>query len=1168
MANNTTKRKTGGSGTGRTSSRSGSGKGKTTRSGSGRSSAGKRQEQNAFFRKEAAIVGLFALALLLFLSNFGLCGAVGSFFRGLQTGLFGVLGYVFPLFLAGVLIYALWSQGSGTAVVKIPAAFLVYLTLAAFIHLFKGGEPTRTAKELYADGAGGGLIGGSLCSLLRSGLGTIGAALVLIVLLILLLVLITERSFVGAVRSGSGKAYRHAREDLGHYREERSRRLEERRQREEERRRYEEEERDRNFNLAATDLSKIPKQPVRTEMPEEEIAGTGSAAQPAEAAAAQPAAVSAQPAAAAVQPAAMTSQLPEEAVSPQPAESFGRQPADTYAPRPAGSPEMPPAEYDRDPLPEGDEYDDIPLGEEYMEELPDPLAGRTPEKPAVEPSGSRIPVIEENSFISAIRTEIPVGRDAASPSSVAEDPYVADAFAKIGAIMDESGMEASVSGEPVRPAAVIPKADPTVLKPLPPVVPVEPAEPFSYDEPAYTEPAVRPADPAVTAWSSEPAQKPAASVPDYSLSDEAEDEISISLPGPAKPEEGVYEPYGFENVPEEEAPEIDLEKVEQGFPASAGQNHAAQEAEDPDARVIVTSTGKVLYGETQRVEQLVEKKRRESDAGEFRAAMQKAQPGSQTLRPAQSQTRPAQSGVQARPAQSGVQTRPVQQVQQHQPQQAAVDLNAPPVKEYHFPPLTLLEKGAPVSDSAGESEFRSIAEKLETTCRSFGVDVTVTSISRGPTVTRYELLPAPGVKVARIVALSDDIKLSLAASDIRIEAPIPGKSAVGIEVPNRENNTVYLRDLFESEQFSQSRAKIAFAVGKDIGGQVVVTDISKMPHMLIAGATGSGKSVCINTLIMSILFRYKPQDVKLIMVDPKVVELSVYNGIPHLLIPVVTDPKKAAGALNWAVAEMTDRYKKFASTGVRDLKGYNERIRKAKQSGTVDPAELPEELPQIVIIIDELADLMMVAQHEVEESICRLAQLARAAGLHLVIATQRPSVNVITGLIKANIPSRIAFAVSSGVDSRTILDGVGAEKLLGKGDMLFAPQGAPRPVRIQGAFVSDSEVQAVVDFIKEEDLPLSYNKETVAKIERSSDSGGGGASGRDELFAQAGRFLIDKKKATIGNLQRMFKIGFNRAARIMDQLYEAGVVGEEQGTKPREIIMTAEQFEELLRNEE
>ena len=300
MANNTTKRKTGGSGTGRTSSRSGSGKEKTTRSGSGRSSAGKRQEQNAFFRKEAAIVGLFALALLLFLSNFGLCGAVGSFFRGLQTGLFGVLGYVFPLFLAGVLIYALWSQGSGTAVVKIPAAFLVYLTLAAFIHLFKGGEPTRTAKELYADGAGGGLIGGSLCSLLRSGLGTIGAALVLIVLLILLLVLITERSFVGAVRSGSGKAYRHAREDLGHYREERSRRLEERRQREEERRRFEEEERDRNFNLAATDLSKIPKQPVRTEVPEEDIAGTGTAEQPAEAAAAQPAA-------AAVQPAAMTS---------------------------------------------------------------------------------------------------------------------------------------------------------------------------------------------------------------------------------------------------------------------------------------------------------------------------------------------------------------------------------------------------------------------------------------------------------------------------------------------------------------------------------------------------------------------------------------------------------------------------------------------------------------------------------------------------------------------------------------------------------------------------------------------------------------------------------------------------------------------------------------------
>ncbi len=432
-------------------------------------------------------------------------------------------------------------------------------------------------------------------------------------------------------------------------------------------------------------------------------------------------------------------------------------------------------------------------------------------------------------------------------------------------------------------------------------------------------------------------------------------------------------------------------------------------------------------------------------------------------------------------------------------------------------------------------------------------------------MTRYELLPAQGVKVGRIVALADDIKLSLAAADIRIEAPIPGKSAVGIEVPNKENNTVYLRDLLESERFKKANGKISFAVGKDIAGQTVVTDIAKMPHLLIAGATGSGKSVCINTLIMSILYRYRPEEVKLIMIDPKVVELSVYNGIPHLLIPVVTDPKKAAGALNWAVAEMTDRYRKFAETGVRDLRGYNERIRAAAASGTVNQEDLPTPLPQLVIIIDELADLMMVSKNEVEEAICRIAQLARAAGMHLVIATQRPSVNVITGLIKANIPSRIAFAVSSGIDSRTILDGVGAEKLLGKGDMLFFPQGIPKPVRVQGAFVSDQEVQKAVEFIREEEIPLSYSEEIEDKILRSGDSPAVQAadSGRDPLFFQAGRFVIEKNKASIGNLQRMFKIGFNRAARIMDQLAAAGVVGEEQGTKPRELLMSMEEFEAM-----
>ena len=483
-------------------------------------------------------------------------------------------------------------------------------------------------------------------------------------------------------------------------------------------------------------------------------------------------------------------------------------------------------------------------------------------------------------------------------------------------------------------------------------------------------------------------------------------------------------------------------------------------------------------------------------------------------------------------------------------------------KEYVFPPMNLLNRGTGSSGTASDKEYRETAIKLQQTLRDFGVGVTVTNVSCGPSVTRYELHPEQGVKVSRIVGLADDIKLSLAAADIRIEAPIPGKSAVGIEVPNKEKNAVYLRELLESEEFKKSQSKLTFAVGKDIGGQVVVTDIAKMPHLLIAGSTGSGKSVCINTLIMSIIYKSGPDDVKLIMVDPKVVELSSYNGIPHLLIPVVTDPKKASGALNWAVAEMDDRYKKFAASGVRDLKGYNAKVDAIED---LPEEKRPAKMPQIVIVIDELADLMMVAPGEVEDSICRLAQLARAAGIHLVIATQRPSVNVITGLIKANVPSRIAFAVSSGVDSRTILDMVGAEKLLGKGDMLFYPAGIPKPVRVQGALVSDSEVSKVVDFLKKQDMGTEYSAEIESQISMpAAESGSDSRSDRDEYFAQAGRFIIEKDKASIGMLQRMYKIGFNRAARIMDQLAEAGVVSEDEGTKPRKVLMTLEEFEAML----
>ncbi|MDD3796211.1 MAG: DNA translocase FtsK [Lachnospiraceae bacterium] len=487
--------------------------------------------------------------------------------------------------------------------------------------------------------------------------------------------------------------------------------------------------------------------------------------------------------------------------------------------------------------------------------------------------------------------------------------------------------------------------------------------------------------------------------------------------------------------------------------------------------------------------------------------------------------------------------------------------------KYYFPPVNLLKKPSREQKGNSSVELRETAQKLQQTLHTFGVNVKITNVSCGPSVTRYELMPEMGVKVSRIVNLTDDIKLNLAAADIRIEAPIPGKAAVGIEVPNKESSGVLLRELLESDEFKNHPSNLAYAVGKDIGGNIIVSDIGKMPHLLIAGATGSGKSVFINTLIMSIIYKAKPDEVKMIMIDPKVVELSVYNGIPHLFIPVVTDPKKAAGALNWGVAEMTQRYQKFAEMGVRDLKGYNARIEAVRDIEPAEGEEKPEKLPQIVIIVDELADLMMVASGEVEEAICRLAQLARAAGIHLVIATQRPSVDVITGLIKANMPSRIAFSVSSGVDSRTILDMNGAEKLLGNGDMLFAPQTYKKPARIQGAFVSDKEVSDVVDFLKEKNTGEQYAADLEAQIEQVQKSASSvltGSGDVDELFADAGKFIIEKDKASIGMLQRYFKIGFNRAARIMDQLSDAGVVGAEEGTKPRKIVMSMEQFENYL----
>ena len=479
-------------------------------------------------------------------------------------------------------------------------------------------------------------------------------------------------------------------------------------------------------------------------------------------------------------------------------------------------------------------------------------------------------------------------------------------------------------------------------------------------------------------------------------------------------------------------------------------------------------------------------------------------------------------------------------------------------ENYEFPPIQLLSEPEKKGNKGSKKAVTDTATKLQKTLYSFGVSAKVENVSVGPAITRYELKPAEGVRVSKIANLADDIALNLAAETIRIEAPIPGKQAVGIEIPNKDNETVHLREIIESEAFQTHNSKLAFALGKDVGGEAIVTDIAKMPHVLIAGATGSGKSVCINTLISSIIYKAKPSEVKLLMVDPKVVELSVYNGIPHLLIPVVTDPKKAAGALAWAVQEMENRYQIFAQKGVRDIKGYNE-ISKQQETGI---------LPQIVIIIDELADLMMVASKDVEDSICRLAQKARAAGMHLVIATQRPSVDVITGIIKANIPSRISFAVSSQIDSRTILDMVGAEKLLGKGDMLFYPAGAPKPTRVQGAFVTDKEVEKIVDFIKSNG-EVKYNEDIIEQIENANKTEKeleveqSEDDGTDPLLMEAIDTVVETRQASTSFIQRRFKVGYARAGRIIDQMEERGIISGYQGSKPREVIMPKERWQEL-----
>lgn len=1140
-------------------------KGGAGRPGAGRSRAAAQplEEENSFMGTEVAIIVTFAVSVLLFLSNFGLCGAVGDFCRKTLLGVFGSIGYVAPILLFTGACFYLSNRGDVRAVIKMTAMAAVLLALCGLSQMMFGGglkegwKLTAYFMESGASGSGGGLIGGILVVLLAGSLGNVGAYLVLFVLLAIGAVCVTERSLVNLVKQGGEKAYEYAREDM-------SRRRELHEERKEERARLREEQRVRGVNLGATRLADdVLMRDFTSDIPEGTVLGpdTGGYDYDEDMA---PEGAGARPQSPADVFRGVIHRPGQEdfdaAPEEEPAGGWGEEPCMEEG-RPAhetffADEEIPMQDFPAQEIPV-QEAADYGLESETKEpagKVPEPKASRkldygpedgsdsdqllkhlyirrdvrTFEELAGDAAGGAGADVARTGAARGNSAAAGPGRDAArAQEGSSADPAPSDGAAagqggsagnpaggrtpdiRDGSAPGRAAADAVLAGgasagapDAVRGANVPGAADAVPgggMRPEPQIS-------------AGRDGAAARSEERPQPWRSEHAYVAAAEDlgdagdvygGDAFIEEDAEGFLDI------RPEDGLSLEHVSSTVP--------VRKETPGAPSSSASAFVVPE----EAKRVVTTSGKVIETDTEAVRKVMEQKREE----------RKNLPDRDTV-----------------PELISKKAETVKAVK----------------KEYIFPPLDLLKRGER-NTTFSDKEYRETAIKLQQTLQNFGVGVTVTNISCGPSVTRYELHPEQGVKVSKIVGLADDIKLSLAAADIRIEAPIPGKSAVGIEVPNKENQVVLLRELLETEDFRRHPSRMAFAVGKDIGGQAVVTDIAKMPHLLIAGATGSGKSVCINTLIMSVIYKAKPEDVKLIMVDPKVVELSVYNGIPHLLIPVVTDPKKASGALNWAVGEMMDRYAKFAKYNVRDLKGYNEKIQRTAE---IDDGNKPEKLPQIVIIVDELADLMMVAPGEVEDAICRLAQLARAAGIHLVIATQRPSVNVITGLIKANVPSRIAFSVSSGVDSRTIIDMNGAEKLLGKGDMLFYPSGYQKPQRVQGAFVSDQEVSAVVEFLTEQGLTAEYSADVQSRIGNGSMSGGdAGRSEQDAYFAQAGRFIIEKDKASIGMLQRMFKIGFNRAARIMDQLADAGVVGEEEGTKPRKILMSMEEFENMLEEE-
>lgn len=1049
---------------------------KTTANTRARSSSKVQEYDAPLMGDEAAIIITFAVSLFLFLSNLGLCGPIGAALKAVQLGLFGVVGYLFPIVLSFVVAFILSNIDNPHATLRMSSALFMLVFLSALLQLFTaGGVQNMTLMDFYSEGAelgiGGGIVGGALAMVLHTIAGTVGAALILIVASFVCLIYTTGKPLARIIAKHSARAASHARDRA---REDFSQVAESARLHREERRLAREEElraRRAGVDMQAIDLS------AHQSLSEMSAGATASAeANAADQTTARQTAVPEDP---------FTIPALDDTAAYEAALGAGadvKQLASTE-PKLTAEPTITGMGAILGPDENAANSVELPLNVRHTPVTRDDRA-TIPDSAAIPAAAGA--VAGAVTAADSAETVIPIRTGASTATTVAPSPTEKPAGMQVqsldedfpisGSLWDEQNLMDSYMDGGV--AATAHHAEET-------------SDQYAKDTriPAVAD--AHTADDALLTG-----DEAAVDAELHPLADSDDTELAAAYAGD------------------------DEVSVARNGVATIGRGDMEQ-----GTRRIVASNGQVIDADVEPIKKKIE---------------------SQLDREKKENTPTDADNAKV--------------------QQEILEKKKPQ-KPYVIPPLSLLQKPAR-QDFDTREEIRQNALTLQETLKSFGVNVTITNISIGPAVTRYELQPEIGVKVSKIVSLTNDIKMRLAAADIRIEAPIPGKSAVGIEVPNKHGATVYLGDVLGSSEFQGAKAKLAFGVGKDIAGKTIVTDIAKMPHLLIAGATGSGKSVCINTLIMSLLFKYKPEDVRMIMVDPKVVELSVYNGIPHLLIPVVTDPKKAASALNWAVAEMTDRYKKFAESGSRDLKGYNEKIMAVRNDPEIPEDQKPEKLPQIVIIIDELADLMMVSSQEVEDAICRIAQLARAAGMHLVIATQRPTVDVITGLIKANVPSRIAFAVSSGTDSRTIIDMNGAEKLLGKGDMLFFPQGIPKPVRVQGAFVSDQEVSDVVDFIKQEMGEVEYSERIQQQVQAGGGGEGslGGAGNQDELFVEAGQLIIETEKASIGMLQRKFRIGFNRAARIMDQLADAGVVGPEEGTKPRKIIMTLAEFDELISN--